>query len=145
MPGVDVDFVVRALQRLEANQAVLRDLAVEPLEQFLRDPRLHGSAERYLQVSIEICLDVTRHLVAAEDLGEANTHAEAFERLAQASVIPPEFVSTGRRMAGFRNRLVHLYWDVEETVIHDILQNRLGDFDTFRGYVLAYLMRLGLV
>jgi uncharacterized protein YutE (UPF0331/DUF86 family) len=141
----DVDFVLRALQRLEANLTILRDLAAEPLEQFLQDPRLHGSAERYLQVSVEICLDVTRHLVATENLGEANTHAEAFERLAQAGIIPPEFVLTGQRMAGFRNRLVHLYWDVEEAVVYDVLQNRMGDFDSFRGYVLTHLIQLGLV
>jgi len=145
MPDVDVDFVLRALQRLDANLVILRSLAVEELEQFLQDPRLHGSAERYLQVSVEICLDVTRHIVTTENLGEANTHAAAFEHLAQAGIIPQEFVATGQRMAGFRNRLVHLYWEVEEGVVYDILQHRLGDFDSFRGYVLAHLMHLGLV
>jgi len=141
----DVDFVLRALQRLEANLTILRSLAAEPLDQFQQDPRLHGSAERYLQVSIEICLDVTRHIVATENLGQADTHAMAFERLAEAGIIPREFVATGQRMAGFRNRLVHLYWDVEERVVYDILQNRLDDFDSYRGYMLSHLMNLGLV
>ena len=33
-------------------------------------------------------------------------------------------------MAKFRNRLVHLYWELDDATIHDILSTRLGDFQT---------------
>jgi uncharacterized protein YutE (UPF0331/DUF86 family) len=31
-------------------------------------------------------------------------------------------------MAKFRNRLVHLYWEVEDRMVYEILQTRLADF-----------------
>ena len=42
-------------------------------------------------------------------------------------------------MAQFRNRLVHLYWDVDEEAIYDILQKDLGDFELFIRYILEYM------
>ncbi len=47
-------------------------------------------------------------------------------------------------MARFRNRLVHLYWDVESEAVYEILQTRLDDFEQFKGYALAYLSRRGV-
>jgi uncharacterized protein YutE (UPF0331/DUF86 family) len=34
-------------------------------------------------------------------------------------------------MAHFRNRLVHLYWDVDNARVYDYLQGSLADFDDF--------------
>ena len=65
---LDTDFVLRALQRLDNNLEILKQISGISLDQFLSDPLQHGSAERYLQVSIEICLDITRHIVSTEAL-----------------------------------------------------------------------------
>jgi len=42
-------------------------------------------------------------------------------------------------MVQFRNRIVHLYWEVEAEVIYDILQKNLEDFETFTSQILKYL------
>jgi len=34
-------------------------------------------------------------------------------------------------MACFRNRLVHIYWDVDNNTLYNILKNNLQDLDTF--------------
>ncbi len=34
-------------------------------------------------------------------------------------------------MAKFHNRLVHLYWEVDDTQVYDILRKRLDDFKKF--------------
>jgi uncharacterized protein YutE (UPF0331/DUF86 family) len=36
-----------------------------------------------------------------------------------------------RAMARFRNRLVHLYWDVDDAGVHDYLQTGLADMERF--------------
>ncbi len=38
-------------------------------------------------------------------------------------------------MAQFRNRLLHLYWDVDERRIHDYLQEGLSDIEAFANAV----------
>ena len=34
-------------------------------------------------------------------------------------------------MARFRNRLVHVYWHVDDALVADYMQSRLVDFDHF--------------
>jgi uncharacterized protein YutE (UPF0331/DUF86 family) len=42
-------------------------------------------------------------------------------------------------MAKLRNRLVHLYWEVDENQVHDISQNKLGDFKRFLDSIASFL------
>ena len=44
-----------------------------------------------------------------------------------------------RNMAKFRNRLVHLYWELDDRQLYDILQNRLDDFKKFLDYIARFL------
>ncbi len=39
-------------------------------------------------------------------------------------------------MARFRNRLVHLYWEVDDQQVYHILTHDLDDFDAFVAYIL---------
>ena len=43
-----------------------------------------------------------------------------------------------RQMVGFRNRVVHLYWDVDDATVYRIVQENLGDFETYVGYILDF-------
>jgi len=42
-------------------------------------------------------------------------------------------------MVQFRNRLVHLYWEIDAEIVYEILQKNLGDFDVFTKYVVNYI------
>ena len=45
---------------------------------------------------------------------------------------------TLRQMVSFRNRVVHLYWDVTDSIVYRILQENLGDFETYTEYILDF-------
>ena len=40
-----------------------------------------------------------------------------------------------KAMARFRNRLMHLYWEVDDQLVADYLHERLDDFDRFAAAV----------
>lgn len=42
-------------------------------------------------------------------------------------------------MASFRNLLIHEYAEVDLVTVHDVLQNRLGDFEQFIEPIQRYL------
>lgn len=44
-----------------------------------------------------------------------------------------------RQMARFRNRIVHLYWDVDLDLVYTYLTQRLGDFEQYLSQIEAYL------
>jgi uncharacterized protein YutE (UPF0331/DUF86 family) len=39
-------------------------------------------------------------------------------------------------MARFRNRLVHLYWDVDDRRLHEYMQEGLSDIEEFANAIL---------
>ena len=43
------------------------------------------------------------------------------------------------KMAQFRNRLVHIYWDLDHKFVHKILQTNLQDFDKFAKYIVDFI------
>jgi uncharacterized protein YutE (UPF0331/DUF86 family) len=46
-----------------------------------------------------------------------------------------------RRMARFRNRIVHFYGRLDLSLVYDLLQRRLSDFDRYMVAVESYLNR----
>lgn len=53
-------------------------------------------------------------------------------RLASISeMLSPHFAESIADMAGFRNRLIHEYQEVDPRKVHHFLSARLGDFEEF--------------
>jgi uncharacterized protein YutE (UPF0331/DUF86 family) len=50
--------------------------------------------------------------------------------LNEEGILPDDFMPTLRQMVSFRNRVVHLYWDMDDATIYDILQRNLSLFST---------------
>jgi len=48
-------------------------------------------------------------------------------------------LSSLKEMARFRNRLIHLYREVDDEQVYEILQSRLDDFKTFLNRTAAFL------
>ena len=101
---IDPQVISDRLRRLDQYLVALRRLAQLPQDQLIKDPVPLGSAQRYLQVSIEACLDIANHIIAAKRLRPPRDYADAFAVLAEASLLPMEFLPVAQRMARFRNR-----------------------------------------
>jgi uncharacterized protein YutE (UPF0331/DUF86 family) len=51
--------------------------------------------------------------------------------LTEHGVVPPSRREPLRAMARFRNRLVHLYWDVDDAKVYEYLQEDLDELAMF--------------
>ena len=136
---VKPDKVEGILENLRGYVEKLKHLASLRREEFLSDFTKVESAKHLFQVSVESCIDVSNHIIASERFRAPKSYAETFEILAEQGIIEKDFLPTLRQMVQFRNRLVHLYWEVDVEVIHDLLQKNIGDFDTFTSQILRYL------
>ncbi|MEJ5197356.1 MAG: DUF86 domain-containing protein [Anaerolineae bacterium] len=131
-------------RNLDRYVAILRDLAAMPKEALLADPVRLGGARYYLQVAVECCIDVANHLIAQAGWRPPRNYADSFVVLAENGVLPEDFLVTARRMVGMRNRLVHLYWEVDDEMVYRTLREHLDDFDRFQAAIYAYLQRSAL-
>ncbi|WP_186005614.1 HepT-like ribonuclease domain-containing protein [Clostridium sp. DL-VIII] len=50
-------------------------------------------------------------------------------------------VSIYFNMAKFRNRIVHMYFNISDEMIYDIVQNNISDFEKFISNVVSVISR----
>jgi uncharacterized protein YutE (UPF0331/DUF86 family) len=105
------------------------------------DTDLRWIVERGLQLCAQNALDIATHIAAGAGL-DAPDYASAVDRLAELSVIPADFARRLRRLAGFRNVLVHGYLQVDLDVVQNVLRDGLQDLDAFAAHVERYLSSL---
>ncbi len=91
---------------------------------------LRWAVERGLQLSVQNVLDIATHISAASGM-DAPNYTAAIDRMAELKVLPQEFATRIRTIAGFRNVLVHGYLQVDLNVVEKVLSQRLGDLAEF--------------
>ncbi len=137
----DVEIVRDREARIRAYASDLRDLAAISESAFLENRERQYAVLHALQLAIEASIDIATHICAADGLGIPTSHAEAFDLLQRAGLVDASLVEDLRAMARLRNRIVHLYGDVDLRLIYRLLQERLGDFDRYLAAVERYLGR----
>lgn len=121
------DVFERHVRRFDEVLGFLERLAETPWTRFRDDPEKYGSAERFLQVAVEVLNDVGAHLVARQAGEPVAAYRDVPRRLLEAGVLDEAQADTWRRVIGFRNVVVHEYLEVDRAIVYDVLRTRLGD------------------
>jgi uncharacterized protein YutE (UPF0331/DUF86 family) len=136
---VDREVLDRRLARVEELLTRLRQLAGVAREEYLREAGLQAQAERWLQLCAESVLDLAAHVIADSGLRTPTTYRESFQILREAGVLEEALAKQMERWAGLRNVLVHLYLDVDQDILFDILQDDLGQVQAFVQAVVRFV------
>src|SRR5690349_15440168 len=120
----------KKLQILDDVLVELRSLGQVSVAQLEEDWRTQRAIERDLQVLIEIMIDVCQRLIALAGQAPVETARAAIERCIQLGALSQ--YDDYRRMAQFRNFVVHHYERIDTAILVDIVNRRLGDFERFR-------------
>jgi len=127
-----IDIINNSLKRL-------KEISQLPQDEFKENDDYYAIAEHHLRIALEATLDVGRHICIKEDLGQPKDYTEVFDILNSGGILDAEFTESIRGMAGYRNRLVHMYNKVDKEEIYQILQKRLDDFETFSDAIMDYI------
>jgi len=131
--------ILQKLQSLDETLLELRSLGQISAGQLNDDWRTRRAVERDLQVLVEIVIDICQRLISLAGQTPAVTGVDAIERCIQWGALSDD--EAYRQMVRFRNYIVHRYEQVDVTILTDVVNNHLADFDQFRAEVLAYVQR----
>ncbi len=123
--------ILEKLRMMKENLAKLAVLAQVPVEVFVSDFQKYDAAKYNLQTAIEAMLDICNHIIARNAYEVPRTNAEAFRLLCRKGVLNPELEDTFMAMARFRNRVVHMYDQVDNREIFRIISEDSGGFQVF--------------
>jgi uncharacterized protein YutE (UPF0331/DUF86 family) len=109
----------------------LHELTELKKETFLSDPHKIGSAKYFLIVAIEGSIDICNHLISMNKLRAPEDYSDTFRIIGELGMFSKDFIKKLIEMARFRNRIVHIYWSVDDEIIYDIICEDLEDIETF--------------
>lgn len=136
--GVDLAVVRRHLLALDAALATLAKRRGLTTAELAADRERLWVVERGLQLCAQNALDAATHLAATAGR-DVPDYASAIDRLAELGILPRDFATRFRAIAGFRNVLVHGYLEVDLAIVQEMLTTRLDDFREFARYIDAHL------
>lgn len=111
----------------------IQALPLSSLEEFLADRRNVWAAESCLRRALEAIFDLGRHILAKGFGQGVSDYKEIAVRLEEQGILFPEEASLLRVLAGYRNRLVHFYHEVEIQELYFVCSDQLKDLERIAG------------
>ncbi len=101
----------------------LEDLKAEKqitLKELKENKVLRRYLERTLHMAVESCLDIGSHIIADLKLREPEDYKDVMAVLCEAGYLPQEKLDSFKRMAQFRNVIVHDYARIDPEILYGI-------------------------
>ncbi len=117
----------------------IRSLPLTTYEVFASDPRNVAAAESHLRRALEALLDLGRHVLAKGFGHPAVEYRAIASGLVNFGVLSGELGGLCRRLAGYRNRLVHFYHEISDGELYDICAHQLSDVETVLAAILLWI------
>jgi len=135
---IDYEVIQKRLEKLNQYVGLLEKLSEQPLNRVLTDPFVRGNVERYLQLAIQVSLDIGNHILAEIQTRAPEEYRDIFILLGENKVLPVELAEKMAQLAGLRNILVHDYLEIDLNRIYEFLKTDLSDFREFAKYISKY-------
>ena len=100
---------------------------------------LRSAVERNFQLAIESAIDIGEIVISEEGFERPQDYRSVFLILGRNGIIPKDFAEDFSLAAGFRNVLVHIYEEVDSSLLDVFLTERLDDFDKFARHIARYI------
>lgn len=107
--------------------SALRDLPLKNKGEFLQNRHTVAAAESYLRRSLEALFDVGRHILVKRFAFPATEYKEIARGLLDKKILNEDEAELMRKMAGYRNRMVHFYHEITPEELHEICLNHLDE------------------
>ena len=131
-------------RRISALEEYLSDLEEAKAElnwaRFTEDKIFRRYIERTLQMSTEACLDIANHIISYQGYREPEDNKDAFSILYENNIIDETLCENLKKMAKFRNVVVHDYLKIDKEIVYAILMKHLHDLSAYVKTVKKYYL-----
>lgn len=127
-----LDFMANYLEELKQFESV-------SLEVYLSDRRMQLVVERLLQLIIQIAIDINRYLLKELGITQPESNFELFIQVGENGIITSDLAAILAYSGSFRNRLVHLYEEIDPVKVHQAIQTALQYYPIYQRQIATYL------
>ncbi len=140
---INKEFINERLIMIDSFLKELYKLAELDEETFLSQKLYTASCESFLRRILEAIFDIGRHILAKSGYIDLSLEYKSIAKgLVETGVIDKKLGEKLIQMAGYRNRLVHMYHLVSDKELYQIIKSDLKDIEDFISSVKNYLLRI---
>lgn len=133
------EVVIFRIDKLKEYLRYLEDVKKYSREEYIKNPLIYGSTERFLHLTIECVMDIANHLISDLRFRKPESNRDVFDILYENDIIDRKLKENLCNMASFRNILVHDYLKLDREIVYDIVLNNLNDIITFANIIKDYI------
>ncbi len=135
--NIDRNLILNRFKKIDKLLQNLEEIKKYSKKEFQSNFLLYLSAQRALETCINICIDIGNHILSLNKNGNPETYSDIFVELSKLNIINAELEEKLIKMTKFLNLLGHLYMDINNEKIYEILQNNLNDFILFKKHIIS--------
>ncbi len=136
---VDRLMLGRKLAEMEVYLGQLKEFSGISVTAYKKDWKTQRIVERTLQILIELCIDISNHIISDREMRLPTGYADSFKVLMESRIISKSLSSSMEKMAKFRNIVVHQYEKIDPAIVVTIMHKNLKDFDKFKQAIVKVL------
>lgn len=136
----DEEKIIARIEDIKNAMVELERFKAMGQKDFLSEKNNFYLASYWLRIALEAVLTIGTHILSRlPSNGKKKDYTQVILSLADYKVIPIKFAQKIRGMAGYRNRLVHLYWKVSPEEIFKTIKEDLDDFRVFVKHIEKFI------
>lgn len=139
--AIDIKTVKNLLDYLEGEIKSIQEskITLEVLEE--KDSILADATKYRVQIAVEVVINIAEHIVAGLNLGKPEFARDLFPLLVKENIIDELLSEKLGKAVGLRNILVHLYKEVDPTILVYAATIGLNDLRDFAKAINKFLER----
>jgi len=139
MPKIEPEVIMAKLEFMNRYLDRLEEFSNISLTDYLESLNTQSLVERFLQLIAETGNDTNRHILKGLGRQQPKQNRDTPIAIAQTGVIDHDLASRLSRSIGLRNVIVHLYDEIDPTVVHGAIQKTLRDYSMYQVQITNYL------
>ena len=129
--NVNLSLLCQRFGEIRDSISTLHQYSDVTVEEFLINETVVAASKYTLLIAIEAAISICNHLAARMLHKSPDSYAACFTILASGGIITNDLADRLASMAGFRNLLVHVYNQIDDGRVWEILQSDLGDLEEY--------------
>lgn len=139
---LDPIFVRRKIKFIQEDLKNLEQFRDFTFEEMAHEWVRWSALEWTLAKIIGRAIDINQHLLAelaGKDIPPPKDYTETFLLLKNLRVLPDEFLQKIAKSAGFRNRIIHEYNEIDKNLVYQTVGEAIEQYASYCKYVLEFL------
>jgi len=138
---LDKELINLRIDVIERNLAEIQEITAEGYSHFKSNYRDELAAKQALLESIEACIDISNYIISTQGFRRPMDYKDIFLIMGEQDILDKTLSRKMQEMAKFRKVLVHLYINIENERLFQLMEKETGDFKEFIRQILDYLNR----